>query len=169
MSMAAELGLDKSGLFATGISLVVHLVGAPVPTVHTNLRRFRVADPAADPEAETARQGFGGGADPSPYLLDDRDARRFHATLLAVCDDHDQDHHPRCKRRSDRCFRNPRRDGSRGIGGLFFDALDNAPEATFGFVRFDDDVLEVRGPVADAPLAVPRETCERVEGDARRS
>ena len=161
-AMAAHLGVDETGFFATGISLVVHPVNPHVPTVHMNLRYFRVASPAALPDAEPLRQWFGGGADLTPYLLDEDDARHFHAILKAACDRHDPRHYPRFKRWCDTYFRNPHRGEARGVGGLFFDDLDRDPEATFAFVRdVGDAFLPAYATIVERNLDRPSTDAER--------
>lgn len=133
-SAAGDLGLEHPAFFATGISLVVHPRNPHVPTVHMNLRYFRVRGRDASDATPPVRQWFGGGADLTPYFLVEEDVRHFHRTWKAVCDRHRPDWYPRFKNWCDRYFVNTHRDEARGVGGLFFDDLDEDPEATFAFV-----------------------------------
>jgi len=100
--------------FATGISLVAHMTNPHVPAVHMNTR-FLV----------TTKRWFGGGADLNPPLPVPGDTADFHATLKAACDRHDQAHYPRFKQWADDYFYIPHRKVHRGVGGIFYDHLEN--------------------------------------------
>ena len=99
--------------FATGVSLVLHPRNPHVPTVHANYRYIERGEAA----------WFGGGADLTPYVLYEEDARHFHRVHRAVCDRHDADLYPRLKAWCDTYFRNTHREEARGIGGIFFDRI----------------------------------------------
>lgn len=100
-----------STFFATGVSLVLHPLNPNVPTTHANFRYIERGDAG----------WFGGGADLTPYVLFDDDARHFHAALAAPCDALDPELYPRFKAWCDRYFFLPHRGEARGVGGLFFD------------------------------------------------
>lgn len=99
--------------FATGISLVIHPHSPLVPTTHANYRYLEVGD----------KCWFGGGADLTPYVLYDEDARHFHRVHKEVCDRHDLTFYPAFKRHCDEYFYLPHRKETRGIGGIFFDYM----------------------------------------------
>jgi coproporphyrinogen III oxidase len=124
--LARSLGVRAQGFEAAGISLVLHPLSPLVPAVHFNLRFIRL------PDGE--RAWFGGGADLTPYYLFEEDAAHFHRVWREVCERHDPGSHPRFKRACDEYFRLAHRDEARGIGGIFFDYLDEEPEKTFAFV-----------------------------------
>lgn len=132
--------LPGSGLefFATGISLVLHPASPRVPTVHANFRYL-----------ERGGHGwFGGGADLTPYGLEEEDARHFHRTWKDVCDRHHPDYYPRFKKECDEYFHLKHRGEARGVGGLFFDYLDEEPDKIFEFwteagARFLDSYLPI--------------------------
>ena len=100
--------------FATGISLVAHMANPHVPAVHMNTRFLR-----------TTKQWFGGGADLNPPLPVAEDTADFHATLKAACERHNAGYYPRFKEWADEYFYIPHRKVHRGVGGIFYDHLEN--------------------------------------------
>ena len=105
--------------FATGLSLVVHPHNPHVPTVHFNYRYFEVAQPGG-----RNMWWFGGGSDLTPSYFDEEDATHFHGTLKEACDRNDAAYYPRFKKWCDDYFYIKHRNESRGVGGIFFDDLD---------------------------------------------
>jgi coproporphyrinogen III oxidase len=83
----------------------------------------------------TSKAWFGGGADLTPMVPDDADTAAFHAALKAACDAHDPGHYPRFKAWCDEYFFLKHRNEPRGVGGIFFDYLENGWEQDFAFVR----------------------------------
>ena len=125
---------DSLEFFAAGLSLVVHPKNPMAPTVHLNYRYFETANPDGTPGA----WWFGGGSDLTPSYLFDEDAIQFHKSLKDVCDAHNKDYYSRFKKWCDEYFYNKHRGESRGIGGIFFDDLDEAEqdkENTFAFIQ----------------------------------
>ncbi len=118
-------GADENPSFwASGISLVAHPRSPHVPPVHMNTRHI-----------QTQKVWFGGGADLNPITPDDEDTAAFHARLKAACDRHDPGHHEKFKKWADDYFFLPHRNEHRGVGGIFYDYLDDDPEAHFAFTR----------------------------------
>jgi coproporphyrinogen III oxidase len=111
--------------FAAGLSIVIHPRNPHAPTVHANYRYFEVTDP--NDESKVLAWWFGGGSDLTPSYLYDDDARHFHATLKDACDRHGAALYPAFKSWCDEYFFIPHRSEARGIGGLFFDDLCDAP------------------------------------------
>lgn len=108
---------DGDVFFATGVSLVLHPKNPHAPTTHANFRYL-----------ERGSVGwFGGGADLTPYVLYEEDARHFHTVLAAACEAGPPEapgaRYRRFKEWCDRYFWNTHREEARGIGGLFFDHL----------------------------------------------
>ncbi|MCH8197792.1 MAG: oxygen-dependent coproporphyrinogen oxidase [Proteobacteria bacterium] len=116
---------DDGRFWASGISLVAHMQSPHVPAVHVNTRHV-----------VTTKGWFGGGADLTPMVEDETDARDFHAAMKAACDAHDPEYHPRFKDWCDEYFYLPHRQEPRGIGGIFFDYIDTGDwQADFAFTR----------------------------------
>jgi coproporphyrinogen III oxidase len=118
-------GADADPRFwASGISLVAHPRSPHVPPVHMNTRHI-----------QTTKVWFGGGADLNPIVADDADTKAFHDRLKQACDDFDPEHYPRFKKWADEYFFLPHRNEHRGVGGIFYDYLDDDPETHFAFTR----------------------------------
>ncbi len=119
---------DGAAFFATGVSLVLHPHNPLAPTVHANYRYFELQDGGT--------WWFGGGADLTPAYLFEEDAVHFHRVHKEACDAHDPAFYPRFKRWCDDYFHVRHRGERRGIGGIFFDDLDDRdPEALLAFQR----------------------------------
>ena len=110
--------------FATGISLVAHMANPHVPAVHMNTRFLT-----------TAKRWFGGGADLNPAIPDDDDTAAFHARLRAACAAHDPTFYPRFSKWAEEYFWLPHRHVARGVGGIFYDHLEDHFDAHFAFTR----------------------------------
>jgi coproporphyrinogen III oxidase len=110
--------------WASGISLVAHMQSPLVPAVHMNTRHI-----------VTSKSWFGGGADLTPTYPDEEDTKSFHAALKAACDMHDPSYYPKFKKWCDEYFFLKHRNEPRGIGGIFYDYLDNGWEADFAFTQ----------------------------------
>ncbi len=116
---------------AMGISLVIHPKSPMVPTAHANIRFF-VAQREGSPDA----WWFGGGFDLTPYYGFEEDAVHWHRTAEAACRPFGEALYPRYKRACDEYFHIKHRNESRGIGGLFFDDVNEAGfEQSFAFAR----------------------------------
>lgn len=125
------LAEGKLQFFAAGISAVIHPRNPMVPTIHFNYRYFEVVDSTGEKQ-----WWFGGGTDLTPYYLNEADTVHFHRTLKAACDEHDRTYYGRFKKWCDDYFRVTHRGENRGVGGIFFDDVDepSQPEA-FAFVQ----------------------------------
>ncbi len=110
--------------FATGISLVAHMANPHVPAVHFNTRYLT-----------TTRRWFGGGADLNPALPITEDTDAFHARLRAACAAHDPTFYERFAKWAEEYFWLPHRQVARGVGGIFFDRLEDHFDAHFAFTR----------------------------------
>lgn len=125
---------DSLEFFAAGLSLIVHPRNPMAPTVHLNYRYFETARPDGSPSA----WWFGGGSDLTPSYLFDEDAASFHQFLKDACDSHDKAYYPKFKKWCDEYFFNKHRGECRGVGGIFFDDLDETvagKEQTFAFIQ----------------------------------
>jgi coproporphyrinogen III oxidase len=68
---------------------------------------------------------FGGGTDITPCYVVEEDMKHFHGTYKAVCDRHDPAFYPKFKKWCDEYFLIGHRKETRGLGGIFFDDLND--------------------------------------------
>lgn len=147
-------GMDSDPRFwASGISLVAHMVNPHTPAVHMNTRMFWT--PGA--------WWFGGGADLNPCLEYAEDTAHFHAQMQAACDGHDPGYYPRFKAWADEYFFVPHRGRARGVGGIFYDDLNTGDwEADFAFTRaVGEAFLPAFLPVTERRVATPWDEADR--------
>lgn len=105
---------------ALGNSLVIHPLNPYVPTTHMNIRFF-----VAEKEGEDPIWWFGGGFDLTPYYGFKEDAKFWHETARAACEGFGGDDiYAKYKQWCDDYFYLKHRDEQRGIGGLFYDDLN---------------------------------------------
>ncbi len=105
---------------ALGVSLVIHPRNPYVPTSHANVRFFM-----AEAEGQEPVWWFGGGFDLTPYYGDDADCVHWHKTAKAACEPFGAELYPHYKQWCDEYFFLKHRNEPRGIGGLFFDDLND--------------------------------------------
>ncbi len=117
--------LAGRGFQAMGVSLVVHPRNPYVPTSHANVRFF-----IAEKSGAEAVWWFGGGFDLTPYYGFEEDAVHWHTVARRACEPFGAAVYPRFKRWCDEYFFIKHREEARGIGGLFFDDLNE-----WGFER----------------------------------
>lgn len=112
---------------AMGVSLVIHPSNPYVPTSHANVRFF-----VAEKEGELPVWWFGGGFDLTPYYGNKEDVVHWHQTAKAACDPFGDTVYADYKKWCDDYFYLPHREEARGVGGLFFDDL-NQPSFEYSF------------------------------------
>lgn len=128
---AARPELAGRDFQAVGVSLVIHPHNPFIPTSHANVRFF-----IAEKEDEEPVWWFGGGFDLTPYYPFEEDCVAWHTTAQAACIPFGDDVYPRYKKWCDEYFYLKHRDETRGVGGLFFDDLNEGGfEASFDFMR----------------------------------
>lgn len=137
--------------FATGISLVAHMANPKVPAVHMNTR-FLV----------TTKRWFGGGADLNPPIPNDTDTADWHAAFKVTCDAHGDDYHARFKQWCDEYFYIPHRKVARGVGGIFYDWLENDWDQDFAFTQAVGETF-----LATYPTLVRRHLHDSFDADDR--
>lgn len=115
---------------AMGVSLVIHPLNPHIPTSHANVRFF-----IAEKEGEAPVWWFGGGFDLTPFYPVEADVVHWHQVAKDCCDRFDAAYYPRYKKWCDEYFYLKHRNETRGVGGLFFDDL-NEPgfEQSFAFM-----------------------------------
>ena len=116
---------------AMGVSLVIHPHNPYVPTSHANVRFF-----VAEKEGEDPVWWFGGGFDLTPYYGNEDDVKHWHQTAKDACLPFGDDVYPKYKKWCDEYFYLKHRDEPRGVGGLFFDDLNEwGFEKSFAFMQ----------------------------------
>jgi coproporphyrinogen III oxidase len=116
---------------AMGVSLVMHPHNPYVPTSHANVRFFCAQKEGAEPI-----WWFGGGYDLTPYYGNDEDCKHWHQTAKDACDPFGEDIYDRYKKWCDDYFYLKHRNEPRGVGGLFFDDLNELGfDDSFAFMR----------------------------------
>ncbi len=110
---------------AMGVSLVIHPKNPYVPTSHANVRFF-----IAEKDGEAPIWWFGGGFDLTPFYPNEEDCQHWHDVAKGVCAPFGQNVYKEHKAWCDRYFFLPHRNETRGIGGLFFDDLNQWPFET---------------------------------------
>lgn len=146
---ATERGVDRAkGLkpgervpfFACGISSVMHPRNPHAPTMHFNYRYF---------ETDGGVWWFGGGTDITPSYLDREDIKHFHGVYKNTMDKHDPEFYPKFKKWADKYYVIAHRGETRGLGGVFYDDLnDRDPEKLYNLA---EDCLKAVVP-AYAPI-----------------
>lgn len=137
---------------ALGVSLVIHPHNPYVPTSHANVRFF-----IAEKEGEDPIWWFGGGFDLTPYYGFEEDAIFWHQTAQAACDPFGLDVYPKYKKWCDEYFYLKHRDEQRGIGGLFFDDLNEGGfDQCFAFMQsVGNHYIKAYKPIVEARKDTP--------------
>jgi coproporphyrinogen III oxidase len=119
---------DDGSFWASGISLVAHMRSPLVPAAHMNTRHI-----------VTSKPWFGGGADLTPMVFDSpqslEDKARFHSALQNTCDKHDPTYYAKFSKWCDEYFYLKHRNEPRGVGGIFYDYLENDWDKDFAFTQ----------------------------------
>ena len=116
---------------AMGLSLVFHPRNPHAPTTHMNVRFLNVAAGSGG-----AAWWFGGGFDLTPYYPYDEDVLHWHRTARDACLAFGAGAYEKYKEWCDRYFFLPHRNETRGVGGLFFDDLNQSGFAkSFGLLQ----------------------------------
>ncbi|MDB2589833.1 oxygen-dependent coproporphyrinogen oxidase [Candidatus Thioglobus sp.] len=143
---------------ALGVSLVIHPNNPYAPTSHANVRFF-----IAEKAGEDPIWWFGGGFDLTPYYGFDEDAILWHQTAKEACDPFGAELYPKYKKWCDDYFYMKHRDEQRGIGGLFFDDLNEGGfDQCFAFVRsVGDSYINAYRPIIEKRKDMPFTDHER--------
>lgn len=116
---------------AMGVSLVIHPKNPYVPTSHANVRFF-----VAEKEGEEPVWWFGGGFDLTPYYGFEEDVQFWHQTAKDACLPFGEGIYEKYKNWCDDYFHLKHRNEPRGVGGLFFDDLNEGGfEESFKFMQ----------------------------------
>jgi len=156
---AARPELAGRGFEALGVSLVIHPRNPHVPTSHANVRFFSAEKEGAEPV-----WWFGGGYDLTPYYPRREDVVHWHRAARAACLPFGEDVYPRFKQWCDEYFYLRHRAEPRGVGGLFFDDLNE-----WGFERCFDFMRAVGDSYLGAYLPIVRRRQGMPWGERERS
>jgi coproporphyrinogen III oxidase len=131
---------------AMGVSLVIHPDNPYIPTSHANVRFF-----VAEKPGEAPIWWFGGGFDLTPYYGFEEDCKHWHQIAKQACDPYGAGRYAEYKKWCDEYFYVKHRGEARGIGGLFFDDLNEPDfEQAFAFMRsVGDHYLPAYTPIVE--------------------
>ncbi len=139
--------LAGQGFQAMGVSLVLHPKNPYVPTTHANFRFF-----CSETDDGDTIWWFGGGFDLTPYYPFHEDVLHWHRTARDTCSEFGEDIYDKYKKWCDEYFFLKHRNETRGVGGLFFDDLNDWKfERCFEFIRaVGDQFLSAYLPIVEA-------------------
>ena len=143
---------------AMGVSLVIHPRNPYIPTSHANVRFF-----IAEKEGEDPVWWFGGGFDLTPYYGNDEDCKFWHQTAKDACDPFGEEIYPHFKTWCDEYFHLKHRDEPRGIGGLFFDDLNE-----YGFDKSFALMQSIGNAYSKAYIPIIERNKEKAYGERQR-
>ena len=129
---------------ALGVSLVLHPENPYIPTAHANVRFFVAEESGKEPV-----WWFGGGFDLTPFYGFDEDTVHWHTTAKKACLPFGEKVYSKYKKWCDDYFYLEHRDEQRGIGGLFFDDLNEG-----GFDRCFEFMKSVGNHFTEAYLPI---------------
>lgn len=123
--------LAEATFQALGVSVVIHPYNPYIPTAHMNVRFIQV-----DKKNAPNSWWFGGGFDLTPYYGFVEDCRHWHQMAKEACQPFGEALYPRYKQWCDEYFFLKHRNEPRGIGGIFFDDVnDNGFDRCFAFMQ----------------------------------
>lgn len=158
--LSDRLATKSDRFYATGVSVIVHPHNPHAPTFHANIRYF---------ETDTGTRWFGGGADLTPYYVYTEDPRHFHGVLSEVCGRHDVADYDGWKQACDEYFYLPHRGEARGLGGIFFDHLQERPDEVWAFqADLGRSLATAYVPILERRVDMPYGESERTWHEIRR-
>jgi coproporphyrinogen III oxidase len=165
---AARPELEGRDFQALGLSLVIHPRNPFVPTSHANVRFFIASKPGAQNDAtindvDGPVWWFGGGYDLTPYYPNEQDIIHWHQTARETCRPYGDEVYPRYKKWCDDYFYLKHRNETRGVGGLFFDDLNE-----WGFERCFEFMQSVGNSYLPAYLPIVARRKHMEYGDRER-
>jgi coproporphyrinogen III oxidase len=144
---------------ALGVSVVMHGRNPHVPTSHMNVRQFSAGDV----------WWFGGGFDLTPYIAYEEDVVGWHRAAAQACAPFHADLYAHARATCDQYFFLRHRGEARGIGGLFYDDLnDRTPQFALSWQRCFALMQAVLGAYCDAYLAIVRRRAAQPAGERER-
>lgn len=155
---AARPELAGRSFQAMGVSLVIHPNNPYIPTSHANVRFF-----LAEKEGEDPVWWFGGGFDLTPFYPFIDDVVHWHKVANKLCAPFGEEVYPKYKKWCDEYFYLNHRDETRGVGGLFFDDLNEwGFESSFAFMQaVGNGFLDAYVPIMERRKAISFDERER--------
>ncbi len=143
---------------AVGVSLVIHPRNPFIPTTHMNVRFFMAEKPGSEP-----LWWFGGGFDLTPFYGFEEDCVHWHQMAKAACTPFGENRYAHYKKWCDDYFYLKHRNEPRGIGGLFFDDVnEDGFEKSFALMQsVGDHFLKAYLPIVEKRKDTPYEARHR--------
>ncbi|WP_281559021.1 oxygen-dependent coproporphyrinogen oxidase [Thalassomonas sp. RHCl1] len=143
---------------ACGVSLVIHPKNPYIPTTHANVRFFIAEKEGADPV-----WWFGGGFDLTPYYPFKEDVIHWHQMAQQLSQPYGDDVYAKYKAWCDEYFYLKHRDETRGVGGIFFDDLNEwGFDKSFAYMQaVGDNFIPAYVPIVDKRKDTPYGEKER--------
>jgi len=160
---AARPELEGRDFQALGISLVIHPRNPYVPTSHANVRFFIASKPGSEKDADDSIWWFGGGYDLTPFYPKLEDIIHWHETSRETCQPFGDEVYSRYKKWCDNYFYLKHRNETRGVGGLFFDDLNE-----WGFERCFEFMQSIGNSYLPAYLPIVQRRRHTEYGDRER-
>ncbi|MDH4020072.1 MAG: oxygen-dependent coproporphyrinogen oxidase [Xanthomonadales bacterium] len=161
---AARPELEGRDFQAMGLSLVIHPRNPYIPTSHANVRFFIASKPGAKEGEDDSIWWFGGGYDLTPYYPNMDDIIHWHRTAKETCQPFGDDVYSRYKQWCDDYFYLKHRNETRGVGGLFFDDLNE-----WGFERSFEFMQTIGNSYLPAYLPIVERHKDKQYGDRERA
>lgn len=151
---------------ALGVSVIIHPRSPYAPTSHFNVRFFT----ANKPELTQPVWWFGGGFDLTPHYGFEEDCIHWHQQAQAACLPFGAEVYPQFKKWADDYFYLKHRNEARGIGGIFFDDLNEwGFEPCFEFIqKVGQHYIQAYQPILNKRKAIPYTEKERAFQSLRR-
>ena len=125
-ALSTKIKTKTRNFSATGVSIVIHPENPFVPCSHLNIRYFELGDKT---------WWVGGGYDLTPYFPFADDVNYWHKNAKIITDELDKSLYKKFKKDCDKYFYLKHRKEKRGVGGIFFDNLNQLPkEAYFAYL-----------------------------------
>lgn len=143
---------------ALGVSLVIHPKNPNVPTSHANIRLF-----VAEKEGMDPIWWMGGGFDLTPFYPVEEDCVAWHQVAHDLCAPFGDTVYADYKKWCDDYFYLKHRDEQRGVGGLFYDDLNEwGFERCFAFMQaVGNGYLEAYIPIVQKRRETPYTEAQR--------
>ncbi len=112
---------EASSFKAMGVSVITHPKNPYIPTSHMNIRMFLIFNK----KKELVDWWVGGGYDLTPYFIYEADCIKWHKDAKTCLDAFNSGYYEEFAKNCDEYFFLSHRNEKRGIGGIFFDNLND--------------------------------------------